>query len=539
MYCYNCMSRVNDGSSFCPHCGKSTEDKSCPHHLLPGTVLHNQYKVGYSIGEGGFGLTYVGLDMNLDMKVAIKELYPAGYANRNNTYSNDVIINYRNGGEYFKTGVERFLEEARRIAKFNDESSIVDVRAFFEENNTAYIIMEYLEGENLGEKLQRDGNYAPNDIFSMFLPMMGTLDKMHRERIIHRDITPDNIYLLPDGTLKLIDFGSARYFEGMDKKTMSVQFKRGFAPIEQYNRNGNQGPWTDVYGLCATIYKCITGETPDDSLERSMDDNLKRPSELGIHISIPLEEVLMSGLAVFPEARCQNMKELKESAQRALNNSMGAGVNYGDPYLSGAEVYNHQNEPQELKKKKKIAMIAIISVAALLLIGIVIALIVLFGNMGKKSDEPSSTTQPTTIAYTTAKPTQPTTAKPTESSESETESETSKKESSESSEDSQSSEEDNDDDSGDDSYDGGDGGYNGGDNGGGQASDGGGGQASDGGGGQSSNTGGGGGQASDAGGSGGGQGSDAGGGQASDGGGAGGGQAPGGGENHDYADKGY
>lgn len=524
------MNKVNDGSAFCAYCGKSTEDKSCPHHLMPGTVLHDQYKVGYSIGEGGFGITYVGLDMSLDMKVAIKEFFPAGYANRNNTYSNDVTINYRNGGEYFKTGVEHFLDEAKRIAKFNNESSIVDVRAFFEENGTAYIIMEYLEGENLSEKLKRDGNYAPNDIFSMFLPMMGTLEKMHRERIIHRDITPDNIYLLPDGTLKLIDFGSARYYAGMDKRTMSVQFKRGYAPIEQYNQNGNQGPWTDVYGLCATIYKCITGHTPIDSLERSMDDKLKRPSELGVKISIPLEDVLMSGLAVFPEARCQNMNELKASAERALNNSMGPGVNYGDPYLSGADDYNHQDDPNDPKKKKRIVMIAIISAVALLLIGTAIALIIMFSNTGKKTDDTKDTTPPTAIASATAKPTkpnQPTTAKTTESSESES----SKKESSESSEDNQSSEEYSD--SGNnDSYDGGNGGYNGGGNssagGEGSASDSGGeSQSSVDGGEQSSDAGGGGGEASDAGGGGGG-------GQAS-----GGGEAPGGGENHDYADKGY
>ncbi len=514
------MNKVNDGSAFCAHCGKSTEDKSCPHHLKPGTVLNNQYKVGYSIGEGGFGITYVGLDMSLDMKVAIKEFFPAGYANRNNTYSNVVTINYRNGGEYFKTGVEHFLDEAKRIAKFNDESSIVDVRAFFEENGTAYIIMEYLEGENLSEKLKKDGNYAPNEIFSMFLPMMGTLEKMHRERIIHRDITPDNIFLMPDGALKLIDFGSARYYEGIDKKTMSVQFKRGYAPIEQYNRNGNQGPWTDVYGLCATIYKCITGETPDESLERSMDDKLKRPSELGIKISIPLEEVLMNGLAVFPEARCQNMNELKASAERALNNSMGPGVNYGDPYISGAGDYNHQDDPHDPKKKKRIVMIAIIAAVALLLIGTAIALIIMFSNTGKKTGDTKNTTQPTTIASTTAKPAQPTTAKPTESSESESESESSKEESSESSEDRQSSEEYSD--SGnDDSYDGGDGGYNGD---GGNSSAGGEGQSSvDGGGEQSSVAGGGGSEVPGAGGGGQDSGESGGGGQ-----GSGGGEAPGG-----------
>ena len=252
------MNEIMDGSRHCSFCGKSTEPHVHPHHLKPGTILHNQYLVGNSIGEGGFGITYVGKDLSLDMKIAIKEYYPSGYANRNNTVSNKVTLNYQNEGEYFQNGVEHFLREAKSIAKFHNEIGIVDVRAFFEENDTAYIIMEYLEGENLSDKIRSGEKFEASEIFKLFLPMMNTLDKMHRENIIHRDITPENVRILPDGTLILMDFGSARYYSGMEKKTMSVQFKPGYAPFEQYNKNGNQGPWTDVYGLCATIYKCIT-----------------------------------------------------------------------------------------------------------------------------------------------------------------------------------------------------------------------------------------------------------------------------------------
>ena len=233
MYCYECMKEIKDGSKFCYYCGKSTQCEEQPHLLKPGTILHNQYLVGNPIGEGGFGITYVGLDLNLDMKIAIKEFYPVGFANRNNSVSNNVTLNYENEGEYFRTGVERFLQEAKSIAKFHNERGIVDVRAFFEENDTAYIIMEYLEGENLSQKLKRDGKFEAEDIFKMFLPMMNTLDKMHHENIIHRDISPDNVRILPDNTLMLMDFGSARYYTGMEKKTMSVQFKPGYAPFEQ------------------------------------------------------------------------------------------------------------------------------------------------------------------------------------------------------------------------------------------------------------------------------------------------------------------
>ena len=320
MYCYECMNEIMDGSKHCNYCGKSTESHVHPHHLKPGTILHNQYLVGNSIGEGGFGITYVGKDLSLDMKIAIKEYYPSGYANRNNTVSNNVTLNYQNEGAYFKNGVENFLREAKSIAKFHNERGIVDVRAFFEENDTAYIIMEYLEGENLSDKIRSGKKYEASEIFRLFLPMMNTLEKMHRENIIHRDISPENIRIKPNGELMLMDFGSARYYSGMEKKTMSVQFKPGYAPFEQYNKNGNQGPWTDVYGLCATIYKCITGVTPVDSLERSQNDALELPSSLGAKISEPLEKVLMYGMAIYPENRCPDMRELKSITEEALDN---------------------------------------------------------------------------------------------------------------------------------------------------------------------------------------------------------------------------
>lgn len=320
MYCYECMNEIMDGSKHCSYCGKSTELNVHPHHLKPGTILHNQYLVGNSIGEGGFGITYVGKDLSLDMKIAIKEYYPSGYANRNNTVSNKVTLNYQNEGAYFQNGVEHFLREAKSIAKFHNERGIVDVRAFFEENDTAYIIMEYLEGENLSDKIRSGEKYEASEIFRLFLPMMNTLEKMHRENIIHRDISPENIRINPNGELTLMDFGSARYYSGMEKKTMSVQFKPGYAPFEQYNKNGNQGPWTDVYGLCATIYKCITGVTPVDSLERSQNDSLELPSSLGAKISEPLEKVLMYGMAIYPENRCPDMRELKSITEEALDN---------------------------------------------------------------------------------------------------------------------------------------------------------------------------------------------------------------------------
>ena len=320
MRCYNCMKELKNGTKFCPYCGKKPDAENPAHHLPIGTELHNKYIVGNSIGEGGFGITYIGYDKTLDIRIAVKEYFPSGYANRNNTVSKNVTLNKSNLSEYFNHGKESFMREAKNIAKFSSEDGIVDVRDYFTENETAYIVMEYLDGENLGNYIGKHGNFSAEKIFSLLLPIMRSLDKMHREGIIHRDISPDNIMYLKTGELKLMDFGSARYFSSAEQKTMSIMLKPGYAPYEQYSANGHQGPWTDVYGICATIYKCITNVTPPDSLDRCQNDTLKKPSDLGADITEELENVLMYGLAIYHDNRCQSMTDLIEITEKALNN---------------------------------------------------------------------------------------------------------------------------------------------------------------------------------------------------------------------------
>ena len=320
MKCNHCMKELADGAKFCPYCGKPPAEENPPHHLPIGAGLNNRYIVGNSIGEGGFGITYIGYDTNLDMPVAIKEFYPAGYANRNQTLSNAVTLNYTNQGEYFKNGKENFLREAKNIAKFSSEDGIVDVRDYFTENETAYIVMEYLDGEPLNRYLDKHGKLSAAEAFELFLPLMRSLEKIHSAGIIHRDITPDNIMMLKNGNIKLMDFGSARYFSSVEQKTMSIMLKPGYAPYEQYSVKGNQGPWTDVYGLCATMYKCITGITPPDSLDRCQEDTLQKPSAVGAAITPALENVLMYGLAIYHDNRCQSMGELIKITGQALNN---------------------------------------------------------------------------------------------------------------------------------------------------------------------------------------------------------------------------
>lgn len=314
-YCIFCMEPLNDTAECCPHCGKAQRITAPAHHLKPGTRLAGRYLVGCALGEGGFGITYLGRDEKLDMHVAVKEYYPKGYANRANTVSAKVECAAEGENRaVFEKGRERFLREARSLARFSGEAGIVDVRDFFEENNTAYIVMEYLEGETLAAYLKRKGKLTMQESLDLLLPVMRSLQRIHTQGIIHRDISPDNI-MLAGGRVKLLDFGAARSVSGAENHSLSVMLKPGYAPEEQYRSKGKQGPWTDVYALCATIYRCITGVTPDDAAQRVFSDDLKVPSALGASISPAQERALLKGMALYRKDRWQSVDELLNAMQ--------------------------------------------------------------------------------------------------------------------------------------------------------------------------------------------------------------------------------
>ncbi len=296
-YCIKCM-RELESSPVCRFCGRDNSKPSLaePYHLKPGTLLCGRYLVGEAIGEGGFGITYIGLHTTLSKRVAIKEFYPSGAANRTNAVSEEIIIT-RDKQAFFRKGVESFLQEAKNIASFPDEDGIVDVIDYFQENNTAYIVMEYLDGLTLKDYTNKYGLFDCEKLIEIMLPMIKSLGVIHSHGVVHRDISPDNIMYNKNGKLKLMDFGSARYFTNEDRQ-MSIILKQGFAPEEQYRANGKQGPYTDIYALCATIYTCITGRVPESSLDRLSRDTLVPPSRLGVQIKPYMENALMHGLAV-------------------------------------------------------------------------------------------------------------------------------------------------------------------------------------------------------------------------------------------------
>ena len=282
------------------------------HYLKKETKLNGRYILKSVLGEGGFGITYYGEDDLFGNEVAIKEFFPQGIVTRNNEYTDNVTVTYAKQDEAFLAGKKRFIGEARVMAKFNGDQGIVNVTDFFEANNTAYIVMEYLDGITLKEYLKGNRQIPVDELMGLLAPLLESLDDVHQSGLIHRDISPDNIMVLKDGSVKLMDFGAARDYTEFGEKSLSIVLKPGYAPAEQYQSRGVQGPWTDIYALCATIYKCITGKTPEDSIQRVMEDDLKKPSELGVDISPQIEKTLLKGMSIAPKDRYQNLKDLCE-----------------------------------------------------------------------------------------------------------------------------------------------------------------------------------------------------------------------------------
>lgn len=309
-YCFNCMNPIEAGTTVCPRCGQATSVETPVHQLRAGTLLYNRYLIGKALGQGGFGITYIGFDTTLELRVAIKEYYPNGFSNRNNEVTNNVTLT-ANYADLYQRGKTRFMQEARILARFYEEPGIVSVRDFFEGNNTAYIVMEYLGGATLKNFIGAKGKIPMDKLLPMFHPMILSLEKIHSQGIIHRDISPDNIMVLQNGTLKLLDFGAAREVD--EEKSISVMLKPGYAPEEQYRRKGRQGPWTDVYALCATIYFCLTGVRPEEAVERVLNDDIKRPSEFGVQISQAQESVIIRGLSVHAADRYQSVQALEQA----------------------------------------------------------------------------------------------------------------------------------------------------------------------------------------------------------------------------------
>lgn len=310
--CLGCMQEINTDDIKCPHCGFDPNAyKVNPRCLRLGTKLAGKYIIGKVIGEGGFGITYIGWDEKLELPIAIKEFFPPKIASRDTTTGNNTIYMFDHADEKsFEEGMRRSVKEARSMSKLEAYEGIVSIRDFFNENKTAYIIMEYVDGETLKEYLKENEKMEPEDVLKVMKPVMKALEQMHRTGMIHRDISPDNIMIRRDGQVKLIDFGAARVAQEEDEKSLTVMLKRGFSPEEQYRSKGHQGPWTDIYALCATMYYMLTGVIPPESMERVLEDKYVSLKEYDIELDTKIADAIDKGLCVLAKNRYQSMSDL-------------------------------------------------------------------------------------------------------------------------------------------------------------------------------------------------------------------------------------
>lgn len=322
--CFGCFEQYDDSFNICPHCGyaEGTEPELAT-YMRPGAILNERYVIGRALGHGGFSVTYLAWDALLLHKVAIKEYLPSEYATRRPGESRLTIFSGKEG-EYFQFGKEKFLDEAKRLSAFQNEDGIVHVYDCFSANETAYLVMEYLDGITLSEYLKKEaavspqGRIAPEEAISMLTPVMLSLQRVHDSGMIHRDIAPDNIMLLKDGGVRLIDFGAARHAVHDCGKSMTVIIKDGYSPEEQYNSHSVQGPAADVYALSATLYQMITGITPPGAIERGeylqkhKRDMLPPPSKFNKAVTKTQDTAILNGMALHTQDRTQSVAELYE-----------------------------------------------------------------------------------------------------------------------------------------------------------------------------------------------------------------------------------
>ena len=284
-----------------------------PLALDQDTLLNDQFRIGRVLGIGGFGVTYLAFDEVLEMVVAVKEFLPNDIAVRKSDGNTVQPLSSETGGgsgQDFEFGLERFLQEARTLAKFEAHENIVRVRTFFEENGTGYLVMNFYEGRTLAQYLEARNGFLPEEETLLIMEQVADgLSAVHEEGILHRDIDPNNVYLADNGTVVLLDFGAARSAVGERTQSMSVVLKRGYAPHEQYHSHGDQGPWTDVYACAATLYRTLTGYKPPEAAARILNDDLAAPNELVPSLSDATNDAVLEGLAIRPDDRPQSIED--------------------------------------------------------------------------------------------------------------------------------------------------------------------------------------------------------------------------------------
>ena len=265
-FCFGCMEQIS--SYPCPKCGYRPGTGSLSYALQPGTILKGRYLVGKVLGQGGFGITYIGIDLQLQRKVAIKEYFPSSCACRKDRTGRVEWYSNATAQEMRQTGQEMVLKEARKMGKVSHIMEIVHVYDMFQENDTAYICMDFIQGVTLMDHLKTRGPLSWEEAKRIFLPAMEAMEQVHQAGLVHRDISPDNIMLRSAGGIRILDMGAAKDLNVNSGKSSMQVAKSGFSPPEQYMQTGSSGSWTDVYAMAATLYFALTGKLPLPAMDR-------------------------------------------------------------------------------------------------------------------------------------------------------------------------------------------------------------------------------------------------------------------------------
>lgn len=301
--CMGCMNQMDEKLTVCPHCGfNEAALRQESYYLKPGTIIGGKYIVGKALSYGGYTVTYIGMDAEKTRKVMIKEYLPSDFSTRSEG-DTEVTIYSGDACEQFEQGLTTFLNEANRIGQLQNPQGIMRVYDCVAENDTGYVISEYLEGRTLKQIMEKGKRFPVQEAKEFVCRILEGLRQVHPLNIIHCDISPETILVTNTGEIKLLDFGATRYVTTANSKSLAIILKQGFAPEEQYRSRGERGPWTDVYALGAVMYYMITGVVPVESVDRALMDELKEPSKLGVQIPSNTENALMNALNVYQKDR--------------------------------------------------------------------------------------------------------------------------------------------------------------------------------------------------------------------------------------------
>lgn len=328
--CPGCMQHLKDSNTTCPHCGYPEKRLTVKDSLPIFSILAGKYLLGAPLGKGGFGITYIAMHLPDEKIVAIKEFFPANLAVRD-TDNETVVPADDTKAVYYRTGMKSFSEEGRILYLLSDIEHVIHVAKQIQANNTTYLVMEYVPGISLKKYMkQQQKLFSEQETLTLMQPILIALQAMHQKGILHRDISPENLMLSPDNTLTLIDFGAARTFSRSDDDNLTVILKRGYAPEEQYHSNSRQGPWTDLYAVCAVMYQMLTGILPQEASARAEEDHLTPISRIeGLSLSPSTCAALEKGLQMDPMERYPDIGALmkvlypakKEKTQEITDNS--------------------------------------------------------------------------------------------------------------------------------------------------------------------------------------------------------------------------